>query len=108
VFANRVVCPAALTTAGVEQAYVLAEILATLPVTHLYTSPLLRARQTADVIASRLQIEPIERDVLRKYDVGDFEGVPYGGEAAWRWLEYQRVEAARRRCSHHACLSGGE
>ncbi len=40
----------------------------------IYCSPLLRCRQTADEIASKLDLEPLIDDDLREIDFGDWEG----------------------------------
>lgn len=108
VFSNRVDHPAPLTPVGVEQARVLARTLARIPVTHVYTSPLQRARETADAIASEAGLEPAVCEGLREYDVGEFEGLPYGGSNAWRWREYERVDAAWRAGNRDVRLAGGE
>lgn len=107
-FANRVDLPAALTTRGREQATDLAGRLAAVPLTHIYSSPLQRARETAEVIATRLGLRTIDVDALREYDTGEFEGLPYDGDAAWRWREYERIDEAWRRGQRHARLPGGE
>lgn len=43
----------------------------------LYTSPLLRTRQTAAEISSRLGLEPILEPDLVEYGIGELEGVSY-------------------------------
>lgn len=88
VFANRVGIPGNLTQNGVAQAHALALEL----VTYVYTSPLARARQTADIIAQVLRTPATVTDALREYDVGDFEGMPYSGEGTWRWERYEQIE----------------
>ncbi|HEV2072263.1 MAG TPA: histidine phosphatase family protein [Thermomicrobiales bacterium] len=107
-FANRVGIPGDLTPAGVAQAHALAESLAPEPVTHVYTSPLDRARQTAEIIAKTLGVPATITDALREYDVGDFEGKPYSGSDAWRWERYERIERAWRDGQHEARHSEGE
>jgi probable phosphoglycerate mutase len=108
IFANRVNVSARLTSAGIDQAWRLALTLTGVDVTHIYTSPLERARQTADVVGSHLGTLPMVRDALREYDVGAFEGLGYGGDDAWRWHQYERVDAAWRQGDRHARLAGGE
>ncbi len=108
IFANRVDFPARLTPAGIDQAWRLALTLTGADVTHIYTSPLERARQTADVVGSHLGALAMVRDALREYDVGDFEGLGYGGSDTWRWREYERVDAAWQQGDRHARLAGGE
>lgn len=108
VFANRVEIPGDLTPSGIAQAHALAHSLALQPVTHIYTSPLARARQTADIIAGVLRTPTTVTDALREYDVGDFEGKPYSGEGAWRWDRYERIEQAWRDGQHEARHPEGE
>jgi broad specificity phosphatase PhoE len=43
----------------------------------LYTSPLLRTRQTATAIGERLGLEPIVEPGLAEYGIGELEGVSY-------------------------------
>ena len=108
VFANRVNQPAGLTMAGIEQANALAQMLQGRSTSHVYTSPLQRAQQTAEIIASHLGVDTTTSDALREYDVGDFEGLSYHGNSAWRWDAYERTEAQWRRGIHHVRLPGGE
>ncbi|HEV2128487.1 MAG TPA: histidine phosphatase family protein [Thermomicrobiales bacterium] len=108
IFANRPDYPAPLTPAGIVQARTLAHVLASERVTHLYTSPLFRAVETAEVLASKLDVEIEIRDALREYDVGEFEGLPYADEHAWRWDAYERVDRSWQRGDRQACLPGGE
>jgi probable phosphoglycerate mutase len=64
-----------LSELGRRQSALLAARLATLGVDALYSSPLRRARETADVIAARLGL-PIEDMLdLRERDVGELEGL---------------------------------
>ena len=48
--------PVPLNVRGKEQAQLVAEVLAPLGVTHLLSSPIVRARQTAEILAERLQL----------------------------------------------------
>lgn len=109
-FAYRVGIPGDLTQNGVAQAHALAHSLALEPVTHVYTSPLARARQTADIVAQVLRIRTpaTVTDALREYDVGDFEGKPYSDEDAWRWERYERIEWAWRDVQHETRHPEGE
>ena len=63
-----------LNTRGQEQARLAAEVLAPLGVTHLLSSPVARARQTAEVIAQRLDKSIEEVPSLHEVDYGDWEG----------------------------------
>ncbi len=66
--------PAPLNARGQEQARLAAEVLEPLEVTHLFSSPVARARQTADILAERLQLDLEEIADLREVEYGDWEG----------------------------------
>lgn len=108
VFANRPEVPAALTPVGIDQARALARRLAAEGVTHVYTSPLQRARETADIIAGVTTVPVTITDALREYDVGEDEGWLYHGVDAWRWDRYERVVTAWLRDDRDARHPGGE
>src|SRR5690348_6784278 len=78
-------CP--LTPNGREQAQQLAEKLKDIKLAEIYASPLLRARQTAEILGTPhgvgIQIEP----ALREHDAGDLEG--RADPAAWK--EFQTL-----------------
>jgi broad specificity phosphatase PhoE len=63
-----------LNQLGREQAARLADRLAGLELGSLYTSPLLRARQTADIVGERIGLEPVEDPRLMESNRGDWEG----------------------------------
>lgn len=63
-----------LTAKGVEQARALAATLTGLGVRRIHTSPVLRARQTALLLAEQLQVEVQSEEALREWDVGIHEG----------------------------------
>lgn len=108
IFANRPGIPGDLTPAGIAQAEELARALVPYGVTHIYTSPIDRARQTAEILATLLGTHLEIADALREYDVGDFEGLPYAGDHAWRWERYMQVERDWLEGHHDACHPGGE
>lgn len=64
-----------LTDAGREQARLAAEHLASHPVERLVSSPLRRARETAEVIADRLGLSVEFDDALQEYDMGVVSGL---------------------------------
>ena len=66
--------PVPLNARGQEQARLAAEVLAPLGITHLFSSPLVRARQTAEFLAERLQKSIEEIPDLREVGYGDWEG----------------------------------
>lgn len=82
-----------LTDLGEKQSLALAERLADTPLSHIYTSPLLRARTMAEGIAGlqNLTVEP--RDELLELDVGHTEGLTFAAmrerhaEFMTRWTE---------------------
>ena len=69
--------PVPLNENGRSQARELAEAAATLSFAVLWCSPLLRARQTADIVAERLGLEPREDERLVETDAGDWTDRPF-------------------------------
>jgi probable phosphoglycerate mutase len=63
-----------LTARGREQALALVERLGDIPVRKLFSSPLLRAVQTARVLSYALAVPYETTDALREYDCGVLEG----------------------------------
>jgi broad specificity phosphatase PhoE len=109
VFANRPGVANDLTPRGIAQAEAMAKSLLTHRISHVYTSPLSRAVQTAGIVAMRLGGVPLtETDALREYDVGDYEGLPYSGPDAWRWERYETVEHGWRAGRSETMHPGGE
>jgi len=80
-----------LTELGRQQAMELAQALTNIPISKIYSSPLLRACQTAEIVAAALHL-PVEIvDALREPDCGIAEG--RSDEAAWAehhraWTEW--------------------
>ena len=81
---------APLTGLGREQAKSAARSLALDAPFALYSSPLLRAMQTAQAIGSHSGVQPIEIDGLAEMDVGEFEGLS-GRELRDRFPEVMRM-----------------
>ncbi len=77
-----------LTVTGIAQSEQLAERLLDQGITRIFASPLLRAQETADVVARRLGLHFETRDALREFSVGSHEGS--SDKAAWD--EYREVE----------------
>jgi len=70
-----------LTELGRQQAAELARAMTGIPITKVYSSPLLRARQTAEIVSAALHL-PVEiSDALREPDCGIAEG--RSDEVAW-------------------------
>jgi probable phosphoglycerate mutase len=71
-----------LTETGVEQAWTLAQKLRNIPFEIIYSSPVLRAMQTAQILSEQIQV-PVEiTEALREWSVGVYEGTtdPEGWE----------------------------
>ncbi len=64
--------PVPINATGRKQAQQLAELAAPLGFQRLWCSPLLRARQTAEIVAARIGLEPIDDDRLVETDTGDW------------------------------------
>jgi broad specificity phosphatase PhoE len=87
-----------LNEKGREQARALAQRLAGWPIEFIYTSDLLRAKETAEIIAQPLNLTPIQDVNLRERNGGFFQGLT-GDEIrsehaeAWQKLiEGQEIE----------------
>jgi probable phosphoglycerate mutase len=80
-----------LSPDGLRQSECLATYLASEKIDTLYTSPLLRARETAMPLAAHQRLEPIVRDGLAEYDRHAAEYVPVeelkaAGDPRWLLL----------------------
>jgi broad specificity phosphatase PhoE len=94
-----------LTAAGQQEAAAVAEqIAAEGQVDALYTSPLLRAMQTASTICARIGIQPVPLPDLMELDVGAATGLSRA-EAKRRWPQHLR---GLRRRDLDARWPGGE
>jgi broad specificity phosphatase PhoE len=62
--------PVPLDATGREQAAALAEVAAGVEIASLWCSPLRRARETADVVAARIGLEPVEDARFVETDTG--------------------------------------
>jgi 2,3-bisphosphoglycerate-dependent phosphoglycerate mutase len=89
VFANRGTGPG-LTELGRRQARELGRGLASAQITQIRTSPLARARQTAEVIGDLLGLPCQPDEALREYDVGILEGTV----GPVQWHQYAEMERA--------------
>lgn len=63
-----------ISPAGTGQANALADLLAGLPVAAVYTSPLLRCRETARIIAAPHRLDPVPYRSLIEVDYGAWSG----------------------------------
>ena len=64
--------PVPLDATGREQAAALAEAAARVELTSLWCSPLARARETADIVAARIGLDPHEDARFAETDTGDW------------------------------------
>jgi len=94
-----------LTAKGREQAAALAQKLADIPVTRLFTSPIMRAVQTAEILSDALGVSYEITDALREYDCGILEG--RADEAAWQ-LHFAVFDAWVQRKNWDRRIEGGE
>ena len=62
---------------GKRQAQEAADALRSEKAQSLYTSPLLRCRQTAEIIAEKIGLEPMNMEGLKELDFGWLEGRPF-------------------------------
>lgn len=86
-----------LSERGRAQAEAVAERLAGLPVQAIYSSPLERARQTAEPAAARTGLEVREEAGLLECDFGDWTGASLAGLAALpEWQTVQHNPSAFR------------
>jgi alpha-ribazole phosphatase len=67
----------ALSQVGVSQAGMLAQRLAGEEVKNIFTSPLARSAQTAEIISTRHEFSPQIKEGLREIDFGDWEGLTF-------------------------------
>jgi broad specificity phosphatase PhoE len=93
-----------LAPLGIRQAELTRLLLAIQPIDACYTSPLLRAFQTATILAAPHDITPIIIDDLTECDVGEWEGLD------WETIQKRDGERYRRYMSNPARFGypGGE
>ena len=92
-----------LSLAGIQQAEETARWLGSLAISAVFSSPLLRARQTAEIIASPHGLPILTVNDLIEVDVGEWEG------RSWEEIEQADPEACRRfmaDASQHPYLGG--
>jgi broad specificity phosphatase PhoE len=85
-----------LNATGRAQAGRLARELADVELAAVYSSPLRRASETAEVVAAAHELEPIALDALREIDVGSWQGLTRAEietrfpDQFARWLGYEQ------------------
>jgi probable phosphoglycerate mutase len=97
---------AALSPDGVRQAGAMASRLALAPISTVYASPLLRARQTAEIVCRDLAVEPLFTEDLMEIGLGRLEGKSYA-EPSLK-AEYERVLNLWNEGEHHVGFADGE
>ena len=86
-----------LNAEGRAQAERTAGELARAGLSALYTSPLDRARETAEIIAARLGLAPEAREAFGEFRVGEWEGRDIDGLAAdARWRAFNSYRSGTR------------
>jgi broad specificity phosphatase PhoE len=86
----------ALNATGRAQAAELAAELEAVELAAVYSSPLRRALETAEVVAAEHRLEPVAVDALREVDVGSWEGLTRAEvearfpEQFAGWLDYDQ------------------
>src|SRR5438045_2997062 len=93
-----------LTAQGRAQANALAEQLAPMKIIAIYARPILRAQQTAQIMAERLAAPVITNTALREFDCGSMEG---RGDAE-AWAAHAAVIAAWAGGAYAQYIPGGE
>jgi broad specificity phosphatase PhoE len=73
-----------LNQKGYEQVQLLSERLSNAPIDVIYTSPLKRARTTAETVAKPHDLDLVEIDDLIEINLGDWQGV-HAGEIRKKW-----------------------
>lgn len=94
-----------LTQTGRQQAEALSRELDQVPVSKIFTSPLMRAVQTARILSETWDVPYETTDALREYDCGILEGK--SDEASWR-LHREVFEAWSEHQDWTYCAEGGE
>src|SRR5215468_4079473 len=79
-----------LARLGVRQAEATRDFLAIRPIDHCYCSPLLRAVQTAAIVAAPHGLSPQPLDALTECDVGRWEGLD------WQTVRYLDADGFQR------------
>ena len=83
----------ALSTPGRTQVHELAQQLDTVPIRAVYTSPLQRTQETADILTERLQLPAITDDNFNELDYGTWTGKTYhelDADPAWTLFNRRR------------------
>ena len=85
-----------LNDRGREQSRALARSLVDEGLRALHSSPLLRARETAEIVAAQLGLEPAFDERLMEADTGDWTGLPYAEVIAVAPADFRAWRGADR------------
>ena len=66
-----------LTETGIKQAQLCAEFLENMGVSAIYSSPIQRAKHTAEIVGKHMSLDVSVDDRLTELDMGKFTGMPY-------------------------------
>lgn len=66
-----------LTETGIKQAQLCAEFLEKMDIAAIYSSPIQRAKHTAEIVGKRMSLDVSVDDRLTELDMGKFTGMPY-------------------------------
>ncbi len=88
--------PVPLNEEGIRQTQALARYLRGQKIEALYASPRRRARETADILGERLNLDPIEDERLSEIAFGVFEGHTFAEVAREYPAAYAKWEAGYR------------
>jgi len=106
IYANRPGDEFSLTRKGIAQAKQLAAALSETPLSKIYSSPLLRAIQTAHILSETLGLKPEIAPALREYDTGILEGQSTTDPFNAIYAENERAWFVDRNFDHR--IPGGE
>jgi probable phosphoglycerate mutase len=93
-----------LTVRGIEQAEVLARNLRGVTFSQVYTSPIKRAYQTAEILSEALDIPMEVTDALREFDCGVLEGK----SDLESWAIFDRIFEQWQQGQWDECIPEGE
>ncbi|NSW53078.1 MAG: histidine phosphatase family protein [Anaerolineae bacterium] len=94
-----------LTARGYRQAQALAARMKEVPLTAIYTSPILRARQTAAILAESQRLIVATENALREFDIGLLEG--HSDQESWKTFDKVNQEWLQG-INQDVPLAGGE
>ena len=82
-----------LDARGVQQAEKLAKVVPSIGVGAIYSSDLVRAKQTAEIVARKLGLTPTYDERLRERSVGSWQGLTLTEIRDWYPREYAALQA---------------